>query len=127
MATELTLWTSEEEPLYTDRVAAKLARISLDLLRWCERDGLIRPRTMPGGGRGYTEADIHQLARIRRLREHLGLDPEAVDVVLHLRRQVIDLLTQLDELERQMLQREQELLNEIQQLRRQLAVDAGWR
>ena len=51
----------------------------------------------------------------------------AVEVVLHLRRQVIDLQMQMDELEQRSRRREQELLNEIQWLRRQLAAETLWR
>jgi len=82
---------------------------------------------MVGGGLGYSAADIRRLARIRRLREDLGLNFPAVEVVLHLRRRIIELLLELDELERQMIQREQVLLEEIQRLRRQLATEARWR
>ncbi len=117
----------EEEPVYTRPVAAQLAGVSLSFLRRCEREGLIQPKVMAGGGLGYSAADIRRLVRIRRLREDLGLNLPAVEVVLHLRRRVVDLLLQLDEMERQMLQREQALLEEIQQLRRRLAAEADWR
>ncbi len=117
----------DDEAVYSRTVAAQLAGVSLSFLRRCEREGLLRPRAMPGGGLGYTAADVRRLMRIRRLREDLGLNLPAVEVVLRLRRQVIDLLVELDELEREMLRREQALLEEIQRLRRQLAAEARWR
>jgi len=55
------------------------------------------------------------------------LDLPAVEVALHLRRQVVDLLSQIEQMERHMSKREQELLNEIQQLRRRLASEGEWR
>ena len=127
MSYKLIIRPEEEEPLYTRPVAAELARISLDFLRRCEREQIVRPRPMPGGDVGYTAADIRRLARVRRLRQSLELDMPAVEVVLHLRRQVIELQTLLDQLELEMEQREQAWLREVQELRRQLAREFDWR
>jgi DNA-binding transcriptional MerR regulator len=127
MPFNLTVRIRDDEPFYTRSVAAQVARISLDFLRLCEEENLLQAKIMAGGGQGYTPADIRQMARIRRLREDLELDLPAVEVALHLRRQVVELLAQIDEMERQMSKREQELLNEIQQLRRRLATEAEWR
>jgi DNA-binding transcriptional MerR regulator len=126
MPFNLTVRIRDDEPFYTRSVAAQVARISLDFLRLCEEENLLQAKIM-AGGQGYTPADIRQMARIRRLREDLELDLPAVEVALHLRRQVVELLAQIDEMERQMSKREQELLNEIQQLRRRLATEAEWR
>lgn len=117
----------DSEPIYTRSVAAQLARMPVDLVRACERENLVRTGVMTGGGRGFSASDVRNLARIRRLLEDLGLDLQAVEVVLHLRRQVVDLLRQIEEQERRHLQREQVLLAEIQRLRRQLAHEASWR
>lgn len=127
MPFNLTVRIRDDEPFYTRSVAAQVARISLDFLRLCEQENLLQAKIMAGGGHGYTPADIRQMARIRRLREDLELDLPAVEVALHLRRQVVDLLAQIDEMERQMSKREQVLLDEIQQLRRRLATEAEWR
>jgi DNA-binding transcriptional MerR regulator len=126
MAHQLIIRYEEEGTLYTRPVAAQLARVSLDFLRRCELEQIVRPRPLPGGGVGYTAADIRRLARIRRLRRSLGLDMPAVEVVLHLRRQVVELQTYLAELETEMELREQEWLHEIQELRRQLSQEANW-
>jgi len=127
MAFNLTLHVRDDEPFYTRSVAAQVARISLDFLRLCEEENLLQAKIMAGGGQGYSPADIRHMARIRRLREDLELDLPAVEVALHLRRQVVELLAQIDEMERQMSKREQVLLNEIQQLRRRLATEGEWR
>lgn len=127
MARNLIIRSRRDEPIYTRSVAAELARISEEFLRACEQERLIRTRVMTGGGQGYSAADVRRLARIRRLREDLELDLPAVEVVLHMRRRVLDLLQEMDEMERYMRQREQELLAEIQQLRRHLAEEADWR
>jgi DNA-binding transcriptional MerR regulator len=127
MSNQIIIRTGEEELLYTRPVAAQLARISLDLLRRCEREGIVRPRPLPGGGVGYTAADIRRLARVRRLRYSLELDMPAVEVILNLRRQVLDLQTYLDQLELEMAQREQQWQREVQELRRQIAQEMKWR
>ncbi|MFN2222540.1 MAG: MerR family transcriptional regulator [Chloroflexota bacterium] len=127
MSNQIIIRTGEEELLYTRPVAAQLARISLDFLRRCEREGIVRPRPLPGGGVGYTAADIRRLARVRRLRYSLELDMPAVEVILNLRRQVLDLQTYLDQLELEMAQREQQWQREVQELRRQIAQEMKWR
>jgi len=127
MTYTLILRSRHEEPMYSRPVAAQLAQISLDLLRICEEEGLIQSQVMTGGGEGFTVADIRHMARIRRLREVLELDFPAVEVALNLRRQVVDLLAQLDDMERNMARREQELMDEIRQMQRHLAEEAKWR
>jgi DNA-binding transcriptional MerR regulator len=127
MGYKIEIYSGEEEPLYTRSATAKLAHISLDYLRRCEREGIVRPKALSGGGVGYTAADVRRLARARRLHRSLGLDMPAVEVVLHLRRQVVELQVLLDQVEMEMEQREQEWLAEIQELRRQLAEEMKWR
>jgi DNA-binding transcriptional MerR regulator len=124
MAYQIVRYSQENELIYCRPVAAQLAQMTLELLSLCERQGLVQTRTMAGGVEGYSVADIHRLARIRRLRDDLSLSLPAVEVVLHMRRQVLDLRAQLDELEARMARREQELTNEIRRLRRRLAEKA---
>ena len=127
MSYKLTIRSRDDEPVYTRLVAAQLAQVSLDFLCLCEKEGLIQLQGRTGGGQGYSVADIRHLVRIYRLHEDVGLDLPAVEVTLNLRRQVLDLMAQIEELERRMAQREQELLDEIGWLRRRLAVEADWR
>ncbi|MDI6854762.1 MAG: chaperone modulator CbpM [Deltaproteobacteria bacterium] len=109
-------------PLFTRPIAAQLARVSMDFLEMLEEERLIRPRTTAQGEKGYSAEDITQIVRIRRLHEDLGLDLEAVEIVLHMRRQIVDLLQRMEEMERRLAQRESDLLAEIQELRRRLGV-----
>jgi len=117
----------EKERIFTRSVAAQLARITLDFLEECERAELVRAGRMPGGSPGYTTVDVRDLARIRRLRQDLGLDLAAVEVVLHMRRRMVEMLREIDVIESDMIRRERELQQEIQHLRRRLADDAEWR
>ena len=118
--------TGESEPLYSRRTAARLAGISVDFLLRCEREQLVEPRRFADGQVGYSAADIRQLARIRRLRRSLGLDFSAVEVVLHLRRQIIETRALVVQMEREMERREREWQKEIEALRRQLAQEFNW-
>lgn len=122
----LAIYSQCHEVLYNPASACQLARVSLDFLRECEREGLIRPQMMAYGEYGYPISEIRQLARIRRLCDALALDLAAVDVILYLRQQVVALIEQLNQLEQQKNSREQELLNEIQRLRYRLADEADW-
>lgn len=127
MANYLILRSEDErERIFTRSMAAQLARITLDFLEECERAELIRAGRMPGGGPGYTMADVRNLARIRRLRQDLGLDLAAVEVVLHMRQRIVEMLREMEAIEAHMLRRERELQREIQRLRRHLAEDAEW-
>jgi DNA-binding transcriptional MerR regulator len=127
MKYELVIRSTEEGPLYTRTVAVQLARISMDFLLWCEREGLIRARRMTGGSEGYSRSDVARLARIRRLHQDLGLNMTGVEVALHLREQVLDLIREMESLERQMTRRERELLEKVARMRRRLAGEGDWR
>jgi DNA-binding transcriptional MerR regulator len=110
------------DPLFTRPIAAQLARITLEFLSVLEEERLIRPRVMVRGEQGYSAEDITQITRIRRLHEDLGLDLGAVEIVLNMRRQIMELLGRMEAMERRLAERENDLLAEIQDLRRRLGV-----
>ncbi len=110
------------EPLFTRPIAAQLARITLDFLSMLEEERLTRPQTTVQGEQGYSAEDITQITRIRRLHQDLGLDLGAVGIVLNMRRQILDLLVRMEEMEQRLAERERELLAEIHDLRRRLGV-----
>jgi len=110
------------DPLFTRPIASQLARITLEFLSVLEDERLIRPRAMVQGEQGYSAEDITQITRIRRLHQDLGLDLGAVEIVLNMRRQILDLLGRMEAMERRLAERERTLLAEIQDLRRRLGV-----
>jgi len=116
----------EEQPVFSRDVAAELAWITREFLEDLERADLVRARRMAGGNRGYTYRDVRNLRRIRRLREQLGLDLQAVEVILHMRARIIEMLQEMDQIEQQMYRREQELRREIRQLQQRLAEEGEW-
>ena len=128
MGFDVIIQTKEKkEPIYSRRVAIQLARISPDFLRRCEQANLVQIRFVRGGKRGYTQNDVNQLARIRRLQEDLELELTAVEVVLRLRRRIIDLLQEMEIMEQQHLQREMALRREISTLRQLLSQESDWK
>lgn len=120
MTFQLMLRAEDDEPLYFRSLAARMAHVSLDFLILCEREGLIKERAMTGGGTGYTIRTIRQLSRIHRLHHDLELDLETIDLVLHLRGQIVDLQARLEQVEKRARQREQQLLVELRELRQVL-------
>lgn len=117
----------DKEPVYTPAGAAALAGISLSELETFQRAGLIDPRTLSDGTIAYSVRDVHELACIARLQDEIELDLETVEVVLHLRTQVLEAYHKMEALRRSFVQREQELLATINQLRRSEASEASWR
>jgi hypothetical protein len=80
---------TEREELLDAEEAAKLARMDVTLVVRCVEMGLITPST-----KGYSEADLAQLRRVRRLHDDLGIDFASVEVVL-------DMLDRIRELQRE--------------------------
>lgn len=116
-----------EDRIFTRSVATQIARITLDFLEACEREALVKPGPMVGGGEGYTRSDIDEIARIYRLQRDLELELGAVEVVLHMRRRMLEMLDEIERLEERMIRREERLHTEIQRLRQQVARDADIR
>lgn len=87
---------------YTIKSAAALCGMHEQSLRLYERRGLIRPQRTPGNMRRYTESDIEQIRFIKRLVDDLGVNLAGVEVILHLRRQLIEAQRELEELRRRL-------------------------
>ncbi len=87
---------------YTIKSAAALCGMHEQSLRLYERRGLIRPQRTPGNIRRYTESDIEQIRFIKRLIDDLGVNLAGVEVILHLRQQLIETQHELEELRRRL-------------------------
>jgi MerR family transcriptional regulator/heat shock protein HspR len=118
--------SSQDQLRYTRTIAVQLAEISQEFLERCEAERLIEVRTAQADETSYSARDIRHLALIHRMHEVLGVDMQDLEVVLHLRNQLLALQEQMQEMERQWLAREEKLLDELLDLRRRLADDADW-
>ena len=116
----IALFSDHPEVHFEYRIVARLARISEQFILQCEHEELVIPRTMLHGRKGLCCADVHKMKIIRHLHEDLGLDLEAVDFVLRYRNRIKMINRQLDEIKKQLRQKEQEHQNELLALRRQL-------
>lgn len=65
-------------------IAAQRVRLSPRRIRRYVRAGLVRPRRGEGTDLLFSEAELEQLRRIRRLVDDLGLNLAGVEVVLRL-------------------------------------------
>jgi MerR family transcriptional regulator/heat shock protein HspR len=75
---------------YTIKVAARMCGMHEQSLRLYERRGLIAPARSPGNIRRYSDDDIEQVRFIKRLIDDLGVNLAGVEVILHLRRQLLE-------------------------------------
>jgi len=84
----------------TIRVLAARCGVPPATIRRYERFGLVSPRVEAGTAR-YGEGDIERVLRIRRLTADLGVNLAGVEVVLHMREQILLLRNELDALRRE--------------------------
>ncbi len=86
------------ERRYTIRVAAEQAGLHEQSLRMYERRGLIQPERSKGNIRLFSDEDIEQIRFIKRLVDDLGVNLAGVEVIMHMRSQLIEAQTRLAQL-----------------------------
>lgn len=89
---------SESQAVYVISVAAELAGVHPQTLRFYERKGLVRPGRTESGRRRYSDADIEMLQRIQTMTDQ-GLNLAGVKRVLELETQVADYERQIAQLQ----------------------------
>lgn len=85
-------------PLYRISVVAEMLGIHPQTLRLYERKGLVRPSRTVGRTRMYSPEDVDELRRILRLGRHLGVNLAGVEIILRMRRQMMAMQDELEEL-----------------------------
>jgi len=115
-----------DEPRYTRTLAAQLADISLEFLERCENERLVEISIKSSDQPCYSVRDIRRLTIIRHLHEDLELDFPALEIVMNMRRQLLDLQQQLETVERRAIEREERLRREMINLCRRSAHEADW-
>jgi MerR family transcriptional regulator, heat shock protein HspR len=78
-----------QEPRYVIATVARRVGVRVQTLRRYEEYGLLEPRQSGSGNTLYSDSDIDQVLRIRRLIDDLGINLAGVAAVLHLRAQLI--------------------------------------
>src|SRR4051795_12447135 len=82
--------TGMEQQYYTIKIAAELCGMHEQSLRMYERRGLIAPRRSPGNIRRFSAQDVEQIRFIKRLVDELGVNLAGVEVIMHMRQQLIE-------------------------------------
>jgi MerR family transcriptional regulator, heat shock protein HspR len=66
-----------------------------------ERRGLIAPQRSAGNMRRFSDADVERIRFIKRLVDDLGVNLAGVEVILHMRQQLMEAQGQLEALRRE--------------------------
>lgn len=86
------------KPLYTIGVVAGMLRVHPQTLRFYEKKGLLHPNRTEGRTRRYSHEDVEELARLIRLTRDLGVNLAGVEIILRMRRRMIDMQKQIEDL-----------------------------
>ena len=87
-----------DRALYIISVAASLAGVHAQTLRFYEKKGLVRPSRTVGRTRMYSTEDVDELARLLRLTRDLGVNLAGIEVILKMRRRMIEMQKQIEDL-----------------------------
>ena len=89
-----------QERDYTIKTSAELCGLHEQSLRMSERRGLIRPRRSRGNIRRFCDEDVERIRFIKRLIDDLGVNLAGVEVILHMRQQLLETQQELETLKR---------------------------
>lgn len=90
--------TDRGKPLYMIGVVAEMLKLHPQTLRIYERKGLIRPSRTVGRTRLYSPGDVEEIARVVRLTRDLGVNLAGVEVILKMRRRMLEMQKQIEDL-----------------------------
>ena len=90
--------TERSRPLYMIGVVAEMVKIHPQTLRMYEKKGLIRPSRTEGKTRMYSAEDVEEIARVTRLARDLGVNLAGIEIILKMRRRMLDMQTQIEDL-----------------------------
>lgn len=86
------------KPLYMIGVVADMLNVHPQTLRFYEKKGLLTPSRTVGRTRMYSEEDVEELARLIRLTRDLGVNLAGVEIILKMRRRMMDMQKQIEDL-----------------------------
>jgi MerR family transcriptional regulator/heat shock protein HspR len=90
--------TDRGKPLYMIGVVAEMMRVHPQTLRFYEKKGLVRPSRTEGQTRMYSAEDVEDIARLLRLTRDLGVNLAGVEIILKMRRRMLDMQKQIEDL-----------------------------
>jgi MerR family transcriptional regulator/heat shock protein HspR len=86
------------KPLYMIGVVADMLKVHPQTLRFYEKKGLVRPSRTEGQTRMYSAEDVEELARLLRLTRDLGVNLAGVEIILKMRRRMVEMQKQIEDL-----------------------------
>jgi len=86
------------KPLYMIGVVAEMLKIHPQTLRMYEKKGLIQPSRTEGKTRMYSADDVEDIARLVRLTRDLGVNLAGVEIILKMRRRMVDMQREIESL-----------------------------
>jgi len=90
--------TDRGRPLYMIGVVAEMLKVHPQTLRFYEKKGLLRPSRTVGRTRMYSAEDVEELARLLRLTRDLGVNLAGVEIIIKMRRRMIEMQKQIEDL-----------------------------
>jgi MerR family transcriptional regulator/heat shock protein HspR len=90
--------TDKGKPVYMIGVVAEMLKLHPQTLRMYEKKGLIRPSRTEGRTRMYSSEDVEEIARVVRLARDLGVNLAGIEIVLKMRRHMMEMQHQLEDL-----------------------------
>ncbi|HET8575960.1 MAG TPA: helix-turn-helix transcriptional regulator [Methylomirabilota bacterium] len=90
--------TDRSKPLYMIGVVAEMLKLHPQTLRMYEKKGLIRPSRTVGKTRLYSPEDVEEIARVVRLARDLGVNLAGIEIILKMRRRMLDMQAQIETL-----------------------------
>jgi len=90
--------TDRGKALYMIGVVADMLKLHPQTLRLYERKGLIRPTRTVGRTRMYSPEDVEEIARVVRLTRDLGVNLAGVEIIVKMRRRMIEMQRQIEDL-----------------------------
>jgi MerR family transcriptional regulator/heat shock protein HspR len=93
--THIVLHRHHSSSLYSERETAVASHLSIGAIRHLRALGLIEGKEA-GGELHYSQEDVVQLRRIRRLQRDLGVNLAGVEVILRLLKRIDDLQYELE-------------------------------
>lgn len=85
---------NDDEKLLDAHEVARVTQMDVTLVWHYAELGLITPSP-----EGYSQAEVAELRRVRRLHEDLGLDHEAIEIVVQMARRIRELSAEIRRLE----------------------------
>jgi len=92
----------ENRAVYIISVAAELAGVHPQTLRFYERKGLVQPARSSGNTRRYSERDIARLRMIQKLTQDRGINLAGAKIILDMEKEMERLRSRVERMQREL-------------------------